>query len=152
MSKDIKSDHLKLIKNMDQYMKDFIEQGSTKPAFKIGEGAFGGDMIYTNAGISPVGSTPVMVPQNFKEFFHILMRINIPKQLKQKKRRRVVGRRAFDRVAVSRQGSDKGKINQGNDHFDISTLDISIGQDFHKSFFKLITRKKNKTGKRHIIV
>jgi len=90
MSKNIKSDHLKMVKDLNQNVKDLIIQAFTKLGFEIGEGSFAGNMILTNAGVSPVGSTSVTVPQNLKEFVHALMTVNVSKQFQQEKRRRII--------------------------------------------------------------
>jgi len=124
-------------------MKNFIVQFDTKSGFKIRKSSLGGDIL-TNASIPAIGSAPILIPQDFKEFIHILMAINIPKQLKHKKRDRIitlrshVGRRTFNAVTRSTQGSDKGKVNQGSDHLCETTLGITIGQYFYKPFLKRV--------------
>ena len=151
MGNDIERNHFELLEDINKKVEDLIVQALPKPEFKIRKGSLGGDMVLTNAGISPVGSTPIMVPQDFKESVHILMSVNIPEQFKKEKRRWIISRRAFDRVTVSSQRPDKGKVNKRGNHLCKSALDISIGQDGNMLLFKAVIGKKHKTGKRDTI-
>ena len=110
MSKNIECNHFKLLENINKSMKNFIVQTSSKSGPEIGKGSLGGDLA-TNACISAIGPASIFIPEDLKESVHILMLVNIPEQLKQEKRRWVIGWRAFNAVTRSSQRPDKGKIN-----------------------------------------
>jgi len=137
MGDNLKGNHLKLIKNIYKSMKDFIVQFDTKSGFEIGKGSFSGDRVRKST-IPAIGPSSIHIPQDFKKFIHILMPVNVAKQLKQKKRWRIIGRRTFNGVARCSQRPDKRKINQRSDHFCIPALDITIGQNVDMLFFESV--------------
>ena len=61
-----------------------------------------------NAGVGPVSSPFVFVPQILEKPVHVRVLINVPEQLQQKKRGRIIRRRAFYGVPVCSQRPDNG--------------------------------------------
>jgi hypothetical protein len=151
MSNDIKGDHFKLVKDIHQDVEDFIVQTLTKPGLEVGKRAFGGNMVHINAGVGPVSPAFVFVPKILEEPVHVRVLIDVPEQLQQKQRDRIIWRRTFHGIKVSGQGSDKGKIDQRGDHSCKSTLDIPIGKDFDEPFFKPIGRTHHQAGKNNVV-
>ena len=78
---------------------------------KNGEGGFTGN-IAQDAGMGTISPPPIIVTKQLKEFSHILMSIDISKQVKQEDTWRIVASRAVRGIAISDNGSDKGKIDQ----------------------------------------
>jgi hypothetical protein len=138
MCNDVKGDYFKLVKNIHQDMENFIVQPFPKSGLEMGKRAFGGDMVHINAGIGAIRPASVLIPQGFKEPVHVRVLIDIPEQLQQEQRDRIIWRWTFHGVPVSGQGPDKRKIDQRGDHPCKSTLDIPIGKDFNEPFFELI--------------
>ena len=85
-----------------------------------------------------ITSAPVLIPKQLKEFSHVLMGIDIAKQVEQEDTWGIITRRAIRGITVSDNGSDKCKIDKGSYHSSVSALNISIGQDFNESFFKSV--------------
>jgi hypothetical protein len=151
MGNDIKGDHFKLVKNIHQDMENFIVQSFSKSGLEVGKRAFGGNMVDMNAGVGPISPAFVPVSKVFKKPVHVRVLINVPEQLQQKQRGRIVRRRTFHGVQMSGQGPDKGKIDKGDDHPCKSTLDIPVRQNFYISFFEPIRRTHHQAGKKKTI-
>jgi len=49
VGEDFKGDHLQLVEDIDQDVKDFIIAEGAYPAFKIGESGLTGDIVWANA-------------------------------------------------------------------------------------------------------
>jgi hypothetical protein len=88
--------------------------------------------------MSAITSTPVLVSNQLKEFGHILMSIDIAKQVQQEKAWRIVARGAVNGITVSNQRSYERKIDKRCNHLGYAAFDISVWKDFNKAFFKAI--------------
>jgi hypothetical protein len=108
-------------------------------------------MVHINAGVGPIRPAFVLVPKILEEPVHVRVLIDVPEQLQQKQRDRIIWWRTFHGVKVSGQGPDKGKIDQRDDHPRKSALNIPVGKDFDKPFFELIRREKVQAGKRNTV-
>ena len=78
-----------------------------------------------------IASTPIFVSNQLQEFGHILMCIDIAKQIKQEQTWRIVARRAVRGIAVSHQRPDKGEVDQRGEHSTHSAFDITVWEDFN---------------------
>ncbi len=70
-----------------------------------------GVRAYAPEGIGAICPAAILVSHNFEKLFHILMSVNILKQVEQEYTWRVVARRAVRGIAISNQGSYERKIN-----------------------------------------
>ena len=80
MSQDIKGDHFKLVKDIHQDMEDLIVEIFTQSCSKNGEGAFTGDIVQ-DAGMGTIDTAAIIVPKQFKEPAHILVTVDVSKQV-----------------------------------------------------------------------
>jgi len=101
--------------------------------------------------MSTVSPSPIFVTKQLKEFSHVLMSIDIAKQVEQEDTWGIIARRAIRGITVSDNGSDKGKIDEGSYHSSVSALNVSIEQDFNEAFFKLIIGKEPYIRERPLI-
>ena len=95
-------------------------------------------MIHRDAGIGPVGSSSVFIMDKFKELTHIVISVDIPKEIQEKQTWGIITRGAIRGITVCYQRSYKGEIDQGSYHSGISSLDSAIGKDLNKAFFKAV--------------
>ena len=138
MTKDIKTDHLKLMKDRNQHMEDFIVKGIADTHTEMGEGPLAGDSIHRDTCIRSISSAPVLIAKRFQEIAHILESIYIFEQIQQKQTYRIIARGTKHRITICNQGSDKRKIDQRTNHLHITTLYTSIWEDLNKAFLKHI--------------
>jgi hypothetical protein len=71
----------------------------------------------------------------------MLVAIDVSKEIEEEEAGRVIARRAKRGVTISYEGSDKGEIDQGGNHFRVSALHRAIGEDFNELFFEVIMGK-----------
>jgi hypothetical protein len=126
------------VKNTDQDMKDFVIEFFPQSSSENGESAFTRDVVFRYVCMGTIHPSPIFVTEQLKEFSHVLMCIDIAKQVKQEDAWGIITRRAIWGITVSDNGSDKGKIDKGSYHLRVSALNVSIGQDFNESFFKSV--------------
>ena len=62
MGEDFKGDHLKLVKDVDKDMEDFIVMGGAQSISEIWEGCFTGDIFYTDTGPVAVTVAAILIP------------------------------------------------------------------------------------------
>ena len=62
-------------------MEDMIVEIFAQPCSKNGEGAFARDIVFRNAGMCSIASAAVLIANQFKEFAHILMTVDVSKQV-----------------------------------------------------------------------
>jgi hypothetical protein len=58
MGQNFKGNHFKLMKDMDEDMKDFVIEFFTQSSSENGESAFTRDVVFRDIGLRPVGTTP----------------------------------------------------------------------------------------------
>ena len=85
-----------------------------------------------------ITSASVLVSNQLKKFAHLLVPIDIAKQVQQEHAWRIITGRSVRGITVSNKRADERKIDKRCDHFGIPTLDIAVGKDFNKAFFKVI--------------
>jgi hypothetical protein len=107
MGQNFKGNHFKLMKDMDEDMKDFVIEFFTQSSSENGESAFTRDVVFRDTGICSITSAPVLIPKQLKEFSHVLMPIDIAKQVDQENTWRVITRRAIRGITVRDNGSDE---------------------------------------------
>ena len=112
MGKDLKGDHLKFMKDANQNMKDFIVKPFPQADTKVRKRAFRRDIIHGDARIGTVTPTSVFVMKDIKEVAHILMSVDISKEIQEKQAWRVITGRAEWGIAMCNQGSDEREIDQ----------------------------------------
>ena len=79
------------------------------------------------------------------------MVVNIPEQVQEKERYRIIAGRPKDAVGIRRQRADKGKVNQGGDHTCISALYIPLGVDRNELFPEDILRQEFELGEEFLM-
>lgn len=119
-------------------MENFIVSVWPQAAFKIGKRAFSWNIPHADAGPGSVMTPSVFITQHPKKLIHALESVYVSKQLQQENRWRIICRWAFNAVAWCSQRADKREVNQRDDHFYKSTLDVPIGHNFYKTFFEAI--------------
>ena len=80
MSQDIKGDHFKLVKDIHQDMEDLIVEIFAQSCSKNGEGGFTGDIVQ-DAGMGTINPAAIIVTKQFKELAHILVTVDVSKQV-----------------------------------------------------------------------
>ena len=110
MGKDIKCNHFKLVKDVNQEVKDFVIECFAQAFTKDGEGAFTRDIIFGDPGIAAISPTAIFIPDNFKKLFHVVMTVDVTKQVEQEQTRRIITRGTVRGVTSSNQGSNEGKV------------------------------------------
>jgi len=95
-----------------------------------------------------ITSAPVLVTNQCKELAHILVAIDVSKQIEQEKAWRIVARRAVRGITIGNKSSDERKIDKRGNHLGHTALDITIEIDFNEAFFKLIIGKEPYIGER----
>lgn len=88
-------------------------------------------MIHRDSGIGSVSPASILVIHNLKELTHMLIPIDVSKEIQEEETWWVIARGVIGRVAVSHKRSDKGEIDQRCDHFRVSTLHRAIVEDFN---------------------
>ncbi len=83
MGEDFKSNHFKLVEDVNKDMEDFVVEGFTEPCSKNGESSFTGDAVHRNPGISAISPTSILVPEDLKEMTHILMTVDMTKKVEE---------------------------------------------------------------------
>jgi len=94
MGQDLKGDHLKVMKDTYKNMEDFIIEAFADADTEMREGALRRDMLRGDASVTTVSSASVFIMENLKELTHVLMTINIPKEVQEKQTWRIITRRA----------------------------------------------------------
>jgi hypothetical protein len=107
MGQNFKGNHFKLVKNTDQDMKDFVVEFFTQSSSENGESAFARDVVFRDTGMCSITTAPVLIPKQLKEFSHVLMPIDIAKQVEQEDTWGIITRRAIRGITVSDQRSDE---------------------------------------------
>ncbi len=100
------------MKDANQNMKDFIVKPFPQADTKVRKRTFRRDIIHGDARIGTVSSPSVFVMEDIKEVVHILITIDISKEIQEKQAWRVITGRAEWGIAVCNQGSDEGEIDQ----------------------------------------
>jgi hypothetical protein len=80
MGQDIKGDHFKLVKDIHQDMEDFIVEIVSQSCSKNGEGGFTGNIVQ-DAGMGTINTAAIIVTKQFKELSHILVTVDVSKQV-----------------------------------------------------------------------
>jgi len=75
-------------------MEDFIIEAFADADTEMREGALRRDMVHGDARVSMVSPASVFIMENLKELTHVLMAVNIPKELQEKKSWGIIARRA----------------------------------------------------------
>lgn len=75
-------------------MEDFIIEAFADADTEMREGALRRDMVHGDARVSMVSPASVFIMENLKELTHVLMAVNIPKELQEKKSWGIITRRA----------------------------------------------------------
>jgi hypothetical protein len=75
-------------------MEDFIIEAFADADTEMREGALRRDMLHADASVSTVSPASVFIMEDFKELTHILMTINISKEVQEKKSWGIITRRA----------------------------------------------------------
>lgn len=138
MSKDLGGDHLELLEDLDQDMKDFLVEIFAEACSEIGERGLAGQVFQAEAGISAIGSASILVPEQGEDIVAVETTFEIAKQVDQEEAGGIIAGWSDLGVAVGNQAANEGEIDQRGDHFGIATLDGAIREDFHKSFFELV--------------
>ena len=90
MGQDLKGNHLKLMEDTYKNMEDLIIQAFADANTEMREGALRRDMLHGDASVGAVSSASVFIMENFKELTHVLMTINIPKEVQEKQSWRII--------------------------------------------------------------
>jgi hypothetical protein len=138
MSQDLKGDHLQLVKDTDQDMKDFIVEFFSKTLTEVGKGPFARYKRRVKAGMGAVSPAFVLVTEVFTKLGDTGISIQMAEEVNQKKAWRIVAGRSELRVAIGYQGTDKAEVNEGSDHSGHAALDGAGGADFHEPFLEPI--------------
>jgi hypothetical protein len=140
MGEELEGDHFQVMEDAHQDMKDVIVSLLSDALAEVGEGSFGRD-AFNNAGIAPIFTSSFRFPKHCQKGVHVRVVVNIPEQIQEKERHRIIAGRSKDAVGIRRQRADKGKVNQGGDHTGISTLYIPPGIDKNEAFSEDILRE-----------
>ncbi len=73
---------------------------------------------------------------------HILMTVDMTKNVEEEQAWWIVTRRSIGRITIGNKRSDKRKIDEGRDHFAVTTLYIAIFEDFDKTLIEPVDRKE----------
>lgn len=90
MSKDLGSDHLELLEDLDQDMKNFLVERFAQACPKIGQRCFTGQVFQMEARISPIGSTSILVPEQGENVVTVETTFEIAKQVDQEEAGRII--------------------------------------------------------------
>jgi hypothetical protein len=101
MGQDLKGNHLELMEEVHQHMEDFIIEPFPEADTEIGEGPLRRDMAHRDASGGPVRAASVFIMERFKELTHVLMTINIPKEVQQKEADRIIAGRTIGGITIS---------------------------------------------------
>ena len=141
MGEDLEGNHFQVMEDAHQDMEDVIVSFFSDALPEVGKGSFGGD-VFNNTGIVPIFTPSFLIPKHRQKGVHVRVVVNIPEQVQEKECHRVIAGRTEDAVGIRRQGSDKGKVNQGGDHTCISALYIPSGIDKNEAFPEDIPRQE----------
>ena len=84
MGEDFKRDHFELLKDADQNVENLIVEGFTQSCPKIGESGFTRDIFHGDTSIGAISPTSILVPEDVKEMAHILMTVDMAKEVEEK--------------------------------------------------------------------
>jgi len=140
MGEELEGNHFQVMEDVHEDMKDVIVSFFSDALAEVGEGSFGGD-VGSNTGIVPIFTPSFLFPKHRQKGVHVRMVVNIPEQVQEKERYRIIAGRPKDAVGIRRQRADKGKVNQGGDHTGISALYIPLGVDRNELFPEDILRE-----------
>jgi hypothetical protein len=115
MGENLEGNHVQVMEDADQNMKDVIVSFFSNALPKVGKGSFRGD-VSNNTGIFPILTPSFLIPQHRQKGVHVRVVVNIPEQVQEEESHRIVAWRAKDAIGIRREGPDKGKVNQGDDH------------------------------------
>jgi len=150
MGEYLEGNHFEVMEGANQDMKDVVVSLLSDALAEVGEGSFGGDVV-DNAGIVPIFTPSFLLPQHRQKGVHVRMVVNIPEQVQEKERHRIIAGRPKDAVGIRRQRADKGKVNQGGDHTCISALYIPLGVDRNELFPEDILRQEFELGEEFLM-
>ena len=117
-------------------MKNFVVEGFAYTDTEIRESGFTRDMFHGDTGIGAIGSTSILVPEDFKEMAHILMTVDMTKKVEEEQARRIVTRRSKRRITIGNKRPDEREIDKRNNHPAVTALDIAIFENPDKAFSK----------------
>lgn len=100
MGEDFEGDHVKLMKDVNEDMEDFIIEAFANATAQMGESSLTGDAIDRDAGICAIGSAFIRVVDVFEELIHILIAVEQAEQVQEKETYRVITRRAEGRITL----------------------------------------------------
>lgn len=100
MGQDLKGDHLELMKEIDEDMEDFVIEVFAQADTKMGEGSLTGQMIHGDSGIAAIGSSPVFIPEQQEELRHLLIAVDIAKEIEEEEAWGIVARGTPDRISM----------------------------------------------------
>ena len=150
MGDHFEGNHLQVMEDAHQDMKDVVVSFFSEALAEVGEGSFGGD-VFSNTGISSVLTSPFLIPKHSQKGVHVRVAVDIAKEVQQKERHRVIGGRPEDAVGIRRHGTDKRKINQGCDHACVSALRIPPWIDRNEAFLEEILRQELGLGEEFLM-
>jgi phosphoribosylamine-glycine ligase len=93
MGEDIKGDHFKSMKNINKEMEDFVIEFFAQADSKIGKSSFTRDIVHKDTGMGAISPAPVLIPNHLKKLTHVLIPVNIPKQIQKEQTWGIVTRR-----------------------------------------------------------
>ena len=97
--------------------------------------------MHGDASVGTISST-AFIPEDFEELTHILIAVDVSKEIQEKQAWGVITRRAVRGISVCDQRPNKGEVDQGGYHPGVATLDSVIGKDLNELFFKVIVGKE----------
>ena len=98
-TQNLKGNHLKLMKDINQHMKDFIIEGFADSVSKNRKGALTRDIPQTDTGIRSISPALIIILENRKKIGHILVPAKVSEYIKEKKAHRIIRRRAIGRIS-----------------------------------------------------
>jgi hypothetical protein len=104
--------------------------------------------VHGDASVGTISSTSILIPEDFEELTHILIAVDISKEIQEKQAGWVITRRAVRGISVCDQRPNKGEVDQGGYHPGVATPDSAIGKDLNELFFKAIVGKERQIRER----
>jgi len=138
MRKDLVGDHVKLLEDPDHNMKYFLVKVFTEACSEVRKRCFTGQILQTQAGISPVGSSLVLIPEQGKDIVAVEVPVKEAKEIDQEEAGRIIARGADMGVTIGNEASNEGEVDERGDHLGVATPNGAIREDLHKSFFELV--------------
>jgi hypothetical protein len=102
---------------------------------------------HRQASVGTISST-AFIPEDFEELTHILIAVDVSKEIQEKQAWGVITRRAVRGISVCDQRPNKGEVDQGGYHPGVAAPDSVIGKDLNELFFKVIVGKERQIRER----